>query len=98
MAHDYGKMPAEALKAHVAQGILSAFFNRHEKTTLLMTLVSTREVSNPCGTKGNKHGYCRMVLTLLKALPEKERNQLLAVKTRRCGKSALHWAATVGEF
>ncbi|KAH7730341.1 Protein C06H5.6 a [Aphelenchoides avenae] len=80
----------------VLKSLMSQFYVASEQTTLLMTLVSSRDVTRTC--EKNDHGYCRIARLLLNHLPLDYVSSLLQVRTRRSQKTALHCAVLTGEL
>jgi len=90
----YLAMSSDELIRFLLQGLVAQFHNDREQTTILMTLVSGRDVNQGCDSIG--HGYCKIAQLILKYLPPLERKRLLNVLTRRCGKNVMHLAASTG--
>uniref|UniRef100_A0A915DIV8 ANK_REP_REGION domain-containing protein n=1 Tax=Ditylenchus dipsaci TaxID=166011 RepID=A0A915DIV8_9BILA len=57
-----------------------SFYNDPEQTTILMALVSTRDVQKTCGAVD--HGFCRIAQTILHYLSGQERRSLLTISTK----------------
>jgi hypothetical protein len=81
---------------YVMQGIVSQYYDPAEQTTILMSLVSTRDLTKPCSK--SDHGYCRIAGTLMKNLKPEDLHNLLRVCTKRQQKTALHFAVEIGEL
>ncbi|KAI1722880.1 ankyrin repeats (3 copies) domain-containing protein [Ditylenchus destructor] len=92
----YRQLPTDQLIGFIMQEIVSQFYNAIEQTTVLMSLVSTRDITKSCDSID--HGYCRIAEIILRYLPLREKRTMLPIATRRCGKTALHLAVANGSI
>ncbi|KAI6237209.1 ANK-REP-REGION domain-containing protein [Aphelenchoides besseyi] len=82
------------LLKHVVENVIKCYYESTNQTTVFMNLCSTRH--KKCSEI--KHGYCRIMRTLLKILGPCSSNRYLSIACKKSEKTALHWAIETGEL